>query len=114
MSPYVEAQLGGEQNLMPASTVALPSPPSYEEQGGKPSGLLSADQPKGGPIEDYSLGQGDSGIGLQLPTQTDIGMQGPSSVGSIGLQLPDMQVPNMQLPDQNEDGLGMFIRDFSF
>ncbi len=109
MSPYVSAQLGGEQNLMPASTVALPTPPSYEESQGIPSGLLSSEQPKGGPIENYSLGQGDSGIGLQLPTQTDIGMQGPTSVGSIGLQLPNMQIPN-----QDEDGLGMFIRDFSF
>jgi hypothetical protein len=114
MSPYVSAQLGGEQNLMPASTVALPTPPSYEESQGIPSGLLSADQPKVGPIEDYSLGQGDSGIGLQLPTQTDIGMQGPVNGGSIGLQLPNMQIPNMQIPDQDEDGLGMFIRDFSF
>lgn len=115
MSPYVAAQLGGEQNLMPASTVALPTPPSYEESQGIPSGLLSANQQKGGPIEDYSLGQGDSGIGLQLPTQTDIGMQGPSSVGSIGLQLPNMTLPtSMSLPDEDEDGLGMFIRDFSF
>ena len=114
MSPYVQAQLGGEQNLRPGTAIAPPTPPSYEEPQGIPSGLLSQDQSKGGPMEDYSLGQGDSGIGLQLPTQTDIGMQGPSSVGSIGLQLPDMQVPNMQLPDQDEDGLGMFIRDFSF
>ena len=114
ISPYVAAQLGGEQNMRPGTSIAPPSPPSYEQQGGIPSGLLSPDQPKGGSLEDYSLGQGDSGIGLKLPTQTDIGMQGPVSGGSIGLQLPNMQIPNMQIPDEDEDGLGMFIRDFSF
>ena len=108
MSPYVSAQLGGEQNMRPGASIAPPSSPAYEEPQGIPSGLLSPDQ--GGSIEDYSLGQGNSGIGLQLPSQTDIGMQAPNIGGSIGLQLPQT---GLQLPD-DEDGLGMFINSFDF
>ncbi len=111
MSPYVSAQLGGEKNMRPGNSIAPPSPASYEEPQGIPSGLLSPDEPKGGPLEDYSLGQGNSGIGLKLPSQIDIGMQAPNAAGSIGLQLPQA---GLQLPDDDEDGLGMFINSFDF